>query len=500
MRRVVLAALLAAAPLPFDVAQGRQAADSGTDLIEAVKEGNRTTVRALLAQRANVNAAEADGMTPLLWAARGDDLETARLLVRAGANVKAASRYGITGLVLAAQNGSAPMLDLLLEAGADPNAALPDAQTALMTAARTGVPAAIKTLAAHGARVNAAEQWQGQTALMWAAHQNHAEAVRTLVALGADPNARSKELSFPEFKWETSGMVVTILPRGGWTALMYAARDGAIDAVAALADAKADLNAQDPDGATALMLAIINAHFDTANVLIEKGANPNVADSTGTTALYNAVDMHTMAPMLSRPAPKLVDTLTALDLVKRLLAKGANPNARLARPTIGRHHTPTGDAALGEGTTPLMRASKSNDLPVMTALLEGGADPTLTLKDRTTAAMVSAGGGAVIGAYANAIPVTEETSIEAIRLLLAKGVDVNAFNTAGQTAMHLAVQRGAEKVVRFLAGTGARLDIRNKQGRTPLEIAQTGVGGRGGRGGAPSPTMTALLRELGARQ
>ena len=116
---------------------------------------------------------------------------------------------------------------------------------------------------------------------MWAASQNNAAAVKTLIELGADKNERSKLLSFPEFKWETSGMVVTVLPRGGWTPLMYAARDGAADAVGALADAKADLNATDPDGTTALMYAITNAHFDTAAVLIDKGADPNVADSTG---------------------------------------------------------------------------------------------------------------------------------------------------------------------------------------------------------------------------
>src|SRR5207237_5907687 len=275
-----------------------------------------------------------------------------------------------------------------------------EGETVLMTAARTGNADVIRSLVARGAAVNAAEQWQGQTPLMFAASQNNAAAVKALIELGADKNAKSKMLSFPEFKWETSGMVVTVLPRGSWAPLMYAARDGAIDAIVALADAKADLNATDPDGTTALMYAITNAHFDTAAVLIEKGADPNVADSTGTTALYSAVDMHTMGPMLSRPSPKLVDKLDSADIVRLLLAKGANPNARLKRPIIGRHHTPTGDAALGEGTTPLARAAKSNDLQVMRMLFDAAADPRLTLKDRTTVAMIAAGGGAVVGAYA----------------------------------------------------------------------------------------------------
>jgi uncharacterized protein len=478
------------------------AAGNNLRVVEAVKQGNPAAVKALIAQHADVNAAEADGMTALHWAVRGNDAQTVLMLIRAGANVNAASRYGMTPILFAAQNGEPAVIAALLKAGANPNSALPEGQTALMTAARTGNVESIKLLVETGARVDSKEQWQGQTALMWAAAQNNAAAVKTLIGLGADKNERSKLLSFPEFKWETSGMVVTVLPRGGWTPLMYAARDGAAEAVAALADAKADLNASDPDGTTALMYAITNAHFDTAAVLIEKGADPNVVDSTGTTALYSAVDMHTMGPMLSRPSPKLVDKLDSAEIVKMLIAKGANVNARLKRPIIGRHHTPTGDASLGEGTTPLARAAKSNDLQLMKMLLDAGADPKLTLKDRTTVLMISSAGGAVVGAYAVAIPVTEESSIEAIKLCLERGVDINAFNTNGTTAIHSAVQRGAEKVVRYLAEHGAKLDMKNKQGRTPLDIA-LGVGGgagRGGgargRGGAPRETMATLLRSL----
>jgi ankyrin repeat protein len=473
-------------------------------VVEAAKAGDFATVKALIAQKADVNAPDADGTTALHWAVRADDVATVQALIRAGANVNAASRYGMTPLLFAAQNGDAKVVAALLKAGANPNAAMPEGETPLMSAARTGSVDAIKLLVETGAKVDQREQWQGQTALMWAASQNNAAAVKALIELGADKNARSKLLSFPEFKWETSGMVVTVLPRGGWTPLMYAARDGAKDAVAALADEKADLNASDPDGTTALMYAIINAHFDTAAVLIEKGADPNVADSTGTAALYSAVDMHTMGPMLSRPSPKLLDTRDAADIVRMLIDHGANVNARLKRPIIGRHHTPTGDASLGEGTTPLARAAKSNDLQLMKMLLDAGADPKLTLKDRTTVLMIAAAGGAVVGAYAVAIPVTEDSSVEAIKLCLDRGVDINAFNTSGTTAVHSAVQRGALKVVKFLGEHGAKLDMKNKQGRTPLDIA-LGVGaapgGRGGgggrgRGAGPSPAMADLLRSL----
>ena len=488
-------------------AAGLEAAGGSIRLIDAVKQGNRTAVRALITERANVNAAEPDGMTALHWAVRSDDTQTVQMLIRAGANVKAVSRYGIAPITLAAQNGNVTLVEMLLKAGADANSAQPEGETVLMTAARTGNPAVVRALVGAGAKVNAAEGWQGQTPLMWAASENNAAAVKMLVELGADKNAKSKLLSFPEFKFETSGMVVTVLPRGGWTPLMYAARDGAIDALATLADERADLNLQDPDGTTALMLAIINAHFDTAAKLIEKGADVNVTDSTGTSALYSAVDMHTMPPMLSRPSPKLVDKLDAADIVKMLLARGANPNARLKRPIIGRHHTPTGDATLGEGTTPLARAAKSNDLALMKMLFDAGADPTLTLKDRTTVAMISAAGGAVVGAYAVGIPVTEESSLEAIKLCMDHGVDINAFNTNGQTAVHAAVNRGALKVVRYLADNGAKLDMKDKHGRTPLDVA-LGVGGGAGRqgggarrggGGQPSEAMASLLRELLAK-
>jgi len=488
----LLGSILAGAPI--------HGAGGNARIVDAAKAGDFAAVKALIAQKADVNLPEADGMTALHWAVRANDLPTVQALIRAGANVNAASRYGMTPLLFAAQNGEPKVVAALVKAGANPNATMPEGETPLMAAARTGNVDSIRLLVETGAKVGAREQWQGLTALMWAASQNNAAAVTELIKLGADKNERSKLLSFPEFKFETSGMVVTVLPRGGWTPMMYAARDGASEAIGALADAGADLNASDPDGTTALMYAIINAHFDTAAVLIQKGADPNVADSTGTTALYSAVDMHTMGPMLSRPSPKLVDKLDSSDIVRMLIAKGANVNARLKRPIIGRHHTPTGDASLGEGTTPLARAAKSNDLQLMRMLLDAGADPKLTLKDRTTVLMISAAGGAVVGAYAVAIPVTEESSIEAIKLCLDRGVDINAFNTNGTTAVHSAVQRGAQKVVRFLAEHGAKLDMKNKQGRTPLDIAQ-GVGaaaGRGGRGrgAGPSGAMTDLLKSL----
>jgi uncharacterized protein len=460
------------------------------NLIDAVKAGDAQAVRAFLKQRSNVNAAEADGMTALHWAVRANDMETVQLLLRSGANVKAANRYGITPIALAATNGNAVAIEALIKAGADANTTTPDGETVLMTAARSGKADAVKLLIAHGANVNAQEKWQEQTALMFAAAENNAAAVRALVEAGANMNVQSKVWNFPEYKYETNGMAVFQLPRGGWTALMFAARQNAIDAAAALADLKADLNARDPDGTTALHLAVLNVHYDLASMLLRKGANPNVADNSGMTALYAAVDMRAPAGMMTRPNPKLTAEIDASEMVKILLANGANPNLRLQKPIIGRHNNLLGDTSLGDGTTALMRAVKSNDLPVVRLLLEGGADATLTLRDRTTAAMIS-------------------TSLDAIKLLVERGVDVNAFNSNGQTLAHIAAGRGANPIIQYLAEKGARLDKKDKQGRTPLDIA-TGAGGGGGRGGAAAgargggggrgnEATATLLRELIAK-
>ena len=445
-----------------------------SSLIDAVKAGNGQAVRALLKEHANVNATEADGMTALHWAVRADDMETAQLLLRSGANAKAANRYGVTPLSLASTNGSAAMIEVLIKAGADPNAALPEGETVLMTAARTGVADAVKALIAHGAAVNARERWQEQTALMFAAAENHAAVVKLLVDAGADMNVHSKVWNFPEYKYETNGMAVFQLPRGGWTALMYAARQNAMDAAAMLADLKADLNATDPDGTSALQVAILNVHYDLASMLLKKGADPNVPDRSGMTALYAAVDMRSPAGMMTRPNPKLTAEIDAAEMVRILLANGANPNARLKKPIIGRHNNLIGDTSLGDGATPLMRAAKTNDLVVMRLLLEAGADPTLTLKDRTTTAMMA-------------------SSLEAIQLLVERGVDVNAFNTNGQTIVHNAAARSADAVIRFAFEKGARLDRKDKQGRTPLDIANGAGGGRGGRG---NPGTAELIRQL----
>ena len=442
---------------------------------------------------------DADGTTPLHWAVRAGDLATVKRLLQDGANAKATNRYGVTPLALAAENGDAAVIDALLAAGADARGSLSSGQTMLMMAARAGSAAAIRTLVAHGAVVNARENVLGETALIWAAAENHADAIAALVQAGADVNERSIELKFPrrDYGDGKSGRF-TVLPRGGWTPLMYAARQDAKPAIRALVAARANVNAVDPDGTTALTFAVINAHYDAAALLLDLGADPNVADARGMTPLYAAVDMHTLDETPGRPAPKQTDALDSLGMTERLLARGASPNARLAATILERVHN-NGDPVLGDGATPLMRAARKADVAATRVLLERGADPSVTMKGGVTAAMIASGyGGQVRFAEYNPHSGTEREAEDCVKLMLERGGDVNAPNDGGQTALHIAAaQRGAE-FIRFLVASGARLDAKDKQGHTPLDMAMGLGGGRGrGRAAAVREEIAALLREIG---
>ena len=467
-------------------------------LVDAVKAGNKDSVRTLLKQSTLVNRREADGTTALHWAVRADDLETVQLLLHAGANADVINRNRVTPLSLAAINGNAAIIETLLKAGADPNASLSQGQTALMTAARTGNPDAVKALLAHGADRNVREPVLGETPLIWAAAENHPDVIKVFVQHGVDVNARSDALKFPkeEFGDGKSGRL-TVLPKGRWTPLMYAARQNAMGAVGALAEVGADLNLTDPDGTTALVVAVINAHYDLAALLVEKGADPNIGDVTGMTPLYAAVDLNTFGDTPGRPTPRPSGKLDAVDIVKVLLAHGANPNARLKAPILLRVHD-RGDGSLGEGATPLMRAAKKSDVSVMRPLLDTGADPKLKTRNQSDALMFAAGLGGVgrFTAFEEKQP-TEAEQIEAVRLCLEHGADINAVSDAGQTALHFAVTAREDSLVKFLAEQGAKLDVKDRQGRTPLDIA-LGIGGRG-RGANPAPvreSTAALLRQF----
>jgi len=486
--RIALVALLSVASL--------SAGPRESSLSEAIQAGDRQAIQKLLKDPAAVKATEADGTTPLHWAVRADDMETSKALLNAGANASAANRYGVTPLSLAAVNGNAALIEALLAAGASANTVVSKGQTVLMTAARTGNPAAARVLIEHGADVNARESQLGETALMWAASENQAEVVTLLASRGADINARSSTIQFPKDRFGLEG-VLTILPHGNWTPLMYAARDGGVDAARALAKAGAEVNATDPDGTTALILAIMNAHYDTANAILEAGADPNITDKAGMAALYAAVDMSSLGEVYGMPPRKVNDTLKPTDVMSRLIAKGAIVDALLKSPTLQRNHTP-GEGQLGAGTTPLMRAARNGDFAAMQILLAAGADPTLKQPRGTTALMMASGLGRGLGVFAKDYG-TEADLRQAVELLVERNVDVNASTDDGITAIHLAAQGGLDSIVRVLAKAGARLDVKDKRGRTPVDMAM-GVGGRG-RAGGPPPVYertAKLLKELGA--
>lgn len=481
------------------------AAQSNSRLAEVVHSGDAGAALELLKKGTSGISAEPDGTTALHWAVQQDDAKLVRALLAAGAKVNAPNRYGVTPLALAAINGSPTMTEILLKAGTDPNAVSGEGETILMAAARTGQADTLKLLLKAGADPNTAERRFGETALMWAAGHDHAEAIRVLVVGGAKPDAISSVINLPNAKVDFSFAVGTALPRGGMTALMYAARQGQINAVTALAEVGANLNAVDPEGSTAMVIAVINAHYELAGRLAEKGGDPNIGDAAGMAALYAAVDMMHPASLTNRPPQVRTGSLSAADLVTVLLKNRADPNVVLKAPLLMRQHN-AGDASLGAGATPLMRAAKALDIDIMKALLDHRADPSRALANGTTTMAVALSGR-------GARTLTPETPMfQAVRLLLERGVDVNATGANGATLLHQSLDRG-EAFVRMLVEHGAKLDLKDTSGRTPLDIALgvapaapaagAGPAGRGARGGpgAPAgpaapvdPAVIALLR------
>jgi ankyrin repeat protein len=481
------------------------------ELTEAVKAGNRATAISLIQQKADVNAPEPDGTTALSWAVRQNDVELVDRLIRAGANAKAANRYGVTPLYLAALNGNGDVILKLLKAGAGANDAVTEGETALMTASRAGQLAAVRVLIESGATVDARESWRGQTALMWAAAEGHPDVIKELAAHGADVNAKSDAQ-----KWErqvTAEPREKWLPPGGLTPMYFAARQGCAECIRALASLKADVNFQDQDGVTPLINALMNGHFDAAAALLEAGANPNIADAVGRTPLYAAVDMDTV-PSSNRPGPKTVENkLTGVEIVTALLDKGANPNARLKKQTPYRSKVDRGtDTMLGAGTTAFLRAARAGDAEMMRLLLKRGADPKIATGSDTpqdvnsgpqrrtpggiNPLMAAAGLGSkeedTVGRKK-----TEAQSIEAVQVCLDAGVDVNAADGRGQTALYGAALQGYDEVVKFLLSRGAKVDIKDQRGFNALDAAEGKAGGFGFGGGSanPHPTTAKILRD-----
>ena len=480
-------------------------------LADAVQHGDAQRVQALLKSKVDVNAPQPDGATALHWAAYRSDAESMAALIRAGAHVNARNNYGVTPLALAADQGNVAVLDLLLKAGANPNAPINfvnSGETPLMHAARSAKVDAIRSLVRAGADVNAQENWSGQTALMWAAAEGDSAMVTELLKLGADLHAKS---------------------HGGTTPFLFAVRKGDLRSVQAMLAAGADVNEKrSGDFATPLLIAIINGHADLVDLLLDEGADPNAEGGTTEvtvtgskahevkltfktpTALEQLRDVGTEGGngrnnSWGRPLQAavhvanwhvsdiLIDVyVDRIRIIKSLLAHGVDVNAQ------NTDMEPRWGGARYRrrlvGATALLLASYSADVEVMRLLLAHGADPKLNTGVNITPLMAAAG----IAWASNQDRATEAEVLEAVKLLVEEQhLDVNFVADTGETAMHAAAYRGANSVVQYLFDQGAKLDVADKVGRTPLKIAE---GVEYGNSFAAQPQTAVLLRKLGAKE
>jgi ankyrin repeat protein len=489
---------------------------AASDIADAAKRGDPAAVRALLAQRVDVNAPQADGATALHWAVYRSDRALVDLLIASGANVKAANRAGVTPLWLASVNGDAAILDALMTAGADPNEALPLGRRPLMIASRTGNVDAMKVLLDRGAEVNARETLRGTTALMWAADEGHAAALQLLIQRGADIRARSnpaprgrgpalgkandprkavaaqgaalaaRERS-PDLNalqaLQVSGATATAAGRpaapaatvpdaeqqaddaaprvrkapedgGALTPLVYAVRANDLESVKVLLAAGADVNQVTGYGWSPLLVATQNRYYKLGAFLLDHGADPNLPNTGGWTPLYLATDNRNIE---NGDYPVRRGDMDHLDFIRLLLDKGANVNARMKDSTEIR--TVFTNQWLDEhGATAFLRASQSGDLVLMKLLLARGADPKIATTLGVTALHVAAGIGWVEGIT---YEWSKKDTLEAVRMLLDLGLDVNSQADTGRVALHGAAHKGATEVVQLLADRGARLDVRD---------------------------------------
>ena len=410
-------------------------------------------------QRADVNAADADGTTALHWASHRDDLDSAGLLLRAGANVNAANDLGATPLWIASQNGSAPIVRVLLQAGANPNLALLLGETPLMVASRSGNAEVVEQLLLKGANVNARAA-RGQTALMWAVAQRHPDVVKVLLAKGADVHRRSEVWS-QMMAVPPHGVALynRVIPHGGDTALLFAARAGDLASATLLVAAGANVNDADAWGVSATVLAAHSGFGDLVAFLLERGADPNARRGRvhGAARGDHAPPRRDGRARCSRTAPIANAPLKTWTPTRRS-SKDYNFAPELV------------------GATPYWLAARFSEPEVMRLLLKHGADARVVHHGQyhaeepveprshmtTTAVMAATGMGGGVAWVQPDRSEREALMLEAVTLAVEQGVDVNAANTDGRTALDAARALKFERVAAFLVEHGARAGTTRK--------------------------------------
>jgi ankyrin repeat protein len=497
-------------------------ATPASELPDLVKAGEHAAALEAIRNGADVKAVQADGTSALMWAVYRIDREVAQALLDRGANPDARNSLGASPLSEAVALADVKLVGMLLKAGADPNLGNNDGQTPLMIAARNGSLPLVQMLVKAGARVNEREQYRGQTALMWAVASSSVEVVDFLIRHKADVNARATVNDWGN--QITSEPRAQYRPAGGLTALLYATRSGCLECARLLVKAGADINRPTPEGVTPVMNAIDNNGYEIGSFLLDQGANPHIADWWGRTALYLAADMRTRGTARGAPAEfRSAEGSTprqpqsgALQMAQRLLSMGVDPNTQLNmhRPFRGRF----ADDLMTTGCTPLLRAALSVDREMVDLLLKNGALPDLPNVMGVTPLMAAAGVGATRGAVVGMGPISgsdpQANALVVIDLLLKAGADVNARITdtssrtaviarpssmtdrQGQTALFGAIGQNWTQVAKLLIDSGARLDVKDAAGKTPLDALAAKAGGRD----TPSnEQMVKLIREQNAR-
>jgi ankyrin repeat protein len=506
MRRVQM--MLCAAVLLTGLMSKTLEAAGEIPLVDAVKDRNAAAVKALLQKKVDVNATEGDGATALHWAVYRDDPGLVDMLIAAGAKVNITNDLKITPLSLAAANGNSVIVDKLLKAGANPDSASETGVTPLMEAARVGSAPVVRSLLDHEANVNAKESERQQTALMWAAAEKHPDVVKLLLDKGADVRARTKVRNLTVMLdngsrgVKTSRQNATPIEAGGSTPLLFAAQSGDVESAKLLLAARADPNDTGADGNSALVLAAFTGNGLVCPILLAAGADPNAAGA-GYTALHAAALRGDVAT------------------VNALLAKGANPDLQITKGSpVRRFGAQWTLPSTLIGATPLLVAATYLEVDVVRALVNGHASPSLTLPNGTSPLLAAAGIAVqreprppdiLLDADSPVLfPRSEKNVVDSVRALLDAGADVNQANDAGDTALHAAAGAGMTSVIQLLADRGAKLDVKNKQGQTPLALTMPrSGGGRGGGGGggggnanpeaqARAKAAEELLRKLGA--